>query len=116
MFVLRRATGVSPDPERGIGDHRTHILPAGTRIEEIPESELAQLAPAHFAAVDDATRLDDLAEVAMAVRVAGPELPDDWRTNEVTLAHDRRQDRAQRAEAKERAKRKAAKNELWQEG
>jgi hypothetical protein len=93
-YKLRREVSVSPDPGRDDYEPgRLVQLAAGTPLDEIHASELAQLAPAHFYDAD-----------------GSDVLPDDWRTNEATLEHDRRQEKNQAAEAKEREKRKAAKN------
>jgi hypothetical protein len=88
-FKLKRTVAVSPDPSR---DDYTpgalKYLEAGTSLDEIPESELAQLSPAHFAG-DDGTE------------------PEDWRTDEATLEHDRRQAKNTAAENKARDKARA---------
>jgi hypothetical protein len=90
-FILRRAVSVSPDPayresERGA----LLVLAAGTNIDDIPDSELAQLSPEHFTAVGPGE--------------GSGELPEDWRTNKATLDHDRRQARVTETELAERAK------------
>lgn len=85
-FRLKRAVAVSSEG----GQLRT--IDAGTPLEEIPEGELAQLAPDHFVAAG----ADDGSGVT----------PDDWRTDEATLAHDRRQTKAVAAENKARLKAK----------
>jgi hypothetical protein len=106
-FVLKRTVSVSPAPERGAplftlvelpgrGDLRR---PEGTPIGEIPPIELVQLSPGHFVEVDDDGNLTG----------SGNE-PDDWRTDEATLEHDRRQAKANAATVKDQARRKAAKN------
>lgn len=89
-FILRRAVSVSPDRDGASEPGTLRVLAAGTNIDDIPDSELAQLSPSHFMAV-------------------GPEegsgaLPDDWRTNKATLDHDRRQARATETELRERTK------------
>jgi hypothetical protein len=92
-FKLRRTVAVSPDPDRGLGTGELHWLEAETPIQEIPESELGQLSPAHFGTDDDPDAQ-----------------PDDWRTNPDTLEADKRQYAANAKEAADRAKRKAAAN------
>lgn len=97
-FVLRRAVAVSPDADREDAvAGRTYQIPAGTNLDDIFDSEMHQLSPAHFVEYDADGNPTDA-------------VPDEWRTNKDTLAHDRRQDKNQQTEAKERAKRKAAKN------
>jgi hypothetical protein len=93
-FKLKSTVAVSPDPGRADyapGKFQWHE--AGTPLDKIPESELAQLAPEHFV---DAGGSD--------------KLPEDWRTNEATLAHDKRQAAAHKREAKQRAAAKAEAN------
>lgn len=92
-FRLKRTCTVSPDSSRDYEPGRLHHIGEGTVLEDIPRSELEQLSPEHF--VDDG---------------GSDALPGDWRTNEATLAHDRRQAKANAADAKDRAKRKAARN------
>jgi hypothetical protein len=89
-FILRKAVSVSPDRDGASEPGTLRVLAAGTNIDDIPDSELAQLSPEHFQAVgpDEGTGL----------------LPEDWRTNKATLDHDRRQARATKAELAERAK------------
>jgi hypothetical protein len=91
-YILRRPATVSPDP----GRHQSGVpveLAAGTPLDDIIDTELAQLSPEHFTAVgaDEGTG----------------KLPDDWRTNRATLAHDRRQNKANREETKARNQWKA---------
>jgi hypothetical protein len=90
-YILRRPATVSPDPARnqpGV----PYELAAGTPLDDIFDTELAQLSPQHFTAVgaDEGTG----------------KLPDDWRTNKTTLAHDRQQNKATREETKARQTRK----------
>lgn len=90
-FRLRSAVAVSPSPSReDYQPGRVYWLDEGTEIGDILPDELGQLAPGHFEGDDGGT-------------------PEDWRTDEATLAHDGRQAKAQRAEAKERDRRRAEK-------
>jgi hypothetical protein len=100
-FALRSAVHVSPDPSRDdYNPGQLRKLPAGTRLHDLPQSELLQLAPEHFADLDDDGQ------------PRSDELPEDWRTDPATLEHDKRQAKLTRAEAKERdARRKAARAE-----
>jgi hypothetical protein len=86
-FVLRRDTTVGRD------NGRIEVIPGGTKMSDIDKADLAQLAPEHFK--DDG---------------GGDKLPKDWRTDEATLEHDRRQNEANEREARERVERKAAFN------
>ena len=100
MFVLKRTVGVSPDPATpDAASGRPFLLAKGVPLDTIPAYELAQLAPDHFVDVDGDGNPTDA-------------VPDDWRTDPATLAHDQRQAANVAAEAEDRAQRKAARNAL----
>lgn len=87
-FRLKSTVSVSPDRHR---PGSLKQLPAGTALDDVPETELEQLAPGHFVDADGSDAL-----------------PDDWRTDEAVLKEDRRQAKAVEAETKVRDKARAA--------
>jgi hypothetical protein len=109
-FRLKSTVAVSPDESRGLDRSSFQWLEAGTLLREIPESELAQLAPEHFADLE----VDDQGRLARDARgryvSASDELPEEWRTNPDTLEADKRQAKARAQEQKDRARRKAEAN------